>query len=344
MKTLQNGKDTRGRKNRTVKWYLIGVCVALSIVLSVTGIYLLMSEDSVEDTSGMSPAVIHSTEEAAKITSEEAEETTSIADMEHETAESIADMEYENAEAAHPREEPAPIAVKSIENLLRTAIQPIGNTMYVWGGGWNEEDTGAGVDAITMGVSPRWEEFAAKQDASYNYEKTKYQLRDGLDCSGYIGWCVYNVMEQENGKAGYVMKAREMAAVFAGYGWGEYCEAAQVSDWKAGDIMSMKGHVWMALGSCEDGSVVLVHASPPGVSLAGTLLSDGGRSEAVALAEQYMSTYFPEWYARFPDCSKKNSYLVQSAAMRWNRETLSDEEGLTEMDAAAVLRRIFEEQ
>lgn len=33
---------------------------------------------------------------------------------------------------------------KTLQNFLTIAIQPVGQTMYVWGGGWNEEDTGAG--------------------------------------------------------------------------------------------------------------------------------------------------------------------------------------------------------
>ena len=38
----------------------------------------------------------------------------------------------------------------TLENLLKTALLPIGNTMYIYGGGWNEEDTGAGIEAMTI--------------------------------------------------------------------------------------------------------------------------------------------------------------------------------------------------
>ena len=57
---------------------------------------------------------------------------------------------------------------RSIANLLITALQPVGNTMYIWGGGWNEEDTAAGVEAVTIGVSPRWAEFAKQQNDAYD--------------------------------------------------------------------------------------------------------------------------------------------------------------------------------
>ena len=229
----------------------------------------------------------------------------------------------------------------SIARLLQIAKAPLGQTMYVWGGGWNEEDTGAGADACTIGVSPRWAEFAAQQDASYDYDDTRYQIHDGLDCSGYMGWLVYNLLETEDGRQGYVTKATDMASDLAKRGFGEYTPAEEVTDWKAGDIMSMKGHVWMALGMCEDGSVVLLHASPPGVMLSGTRLSDGSVSQAELLANEYMSTYYPNWYERYPITVRDYEYLTKSSRMRWSEEVLSDEQGLRGMSAEEVLQWLF---
>ena len=250
--------------------------------------------------------------------------------------------------------------VRTISNLLVTALQPVGSTMYVWGGGWNEEDSGAGEETKRIGMSPRWKWFADKQDASYDFKKTRYQIHDGLDCSGYVGWVIYNVFEEYSGRAGYVMPASYMAWEFAGMGWGRYTPAEAVLDWKAGDIMGAKGHVWISLGMCEDGSVVLLHASPPGVSLCGTMSQvvekpgnvgqskdaqqPGGKSQAVLLAEKYMSKYYPEWYARYPNCSRDAAYLKKSARMRWCRNVLADPDGLREMNAAEVLKWLFEEK
>ncbi|MBQ8822607.1 MAG: hypothetical protein IJZ82_08195 [Lachnospiraceae bacterium] len=231
----------------------------------------------------------------------------------------------------------------SIANLLLLAKEPLGQTMYVWGGGWNEEDTGAGADACTMGVSPAWAIFAAEQDADYDYDDTRYQIHDGLDCSGYMGWLVYNVMETEDGRAGYVTKATDMAADFAVRGFGEFTPAEEVKDWQAGDIMSMKGHVWMALGMCEDGSVVLLHASPPGVMLSGTRLKDDTVSQAEMLANEYMSMYYPEWYERYPITVRDYDYLEKSSRMRWSEDVLSDEQGLRELSAEEVLQWLFAE-
>ena len=106
--------------------------------------------------------------------------------------------------------------------------------------------------------------------------------------------------------------------------------------------MSMKGHVWISLGMCGDGSVVLLHASPPGVLLCGTSLSDGSRSQAIELAESYMSAHYPDWYRKFPDCTRSASYLEDSSQMRWSLKVLSDEEGIQNMGAEKVLKRIFD--
>lgn len=231
---------------------------------------------------------------------------------------------------------------KSILGFLKTAAKPIGHTMYVWGGGWNEEDTGAGIEATTIGLGKNWAKFAAEQTAEYDYEETTYQIHDGLDCSGYIGWAIYNTLEDEDGQEGYVMSSTLMAKTFADMGFGSYVPAYDVTVWQAGDIMSMTGHAWIVVGSCSDGSVVMMHSSPPGVILCGTKLQNGRDSEAVRLAEKYMKEYFPEWYEKFPDCARDYSYLTGSSKMHWNRETLSDDEDLRHMSAGEVLKKIFE--
>lgn len=238
--------------------------------------------------------------------------------------------------------EEAGIKQSSLRGFLEAACLPVGQTMYVWGGGWNEEDTGAGTEAVTVGVSPVWEAFAATQDATYSMEETRYQIHDGLDCSGYVGWAVYNAMETENGKEGYVLSSTKMAKEFASRGLGEYIPAEELSNWQPGDVMSMKGHAWISLGMCEDGSVLLLHSSPPGVSFCGTKLADGSKSMAVLLAEHIMKTYYPEWYTRYPKCAASYSYLTKSSAMRWSREVLNDEEGFATMSAEQVISALFE--
>ncbi len=229
----------------------------------------------------------------------------------------------------------------SILDFLKIAIQPVGSTMYIWGGGWNEEDTAAGIEAVSLGVSLRWAEFASVQKSSYNYNTTRYQIHDGLDCSGYVGWAVYNVLESENGKAGYVMSATKMAKNFSNQGLGTYIPVSDLKEWKAGDIMSMNGHVWIVVGMCEDGSVLFLHSSPPGVMFSGTKLANGSKSQAVLLAEQIMKEHYPNWYARYPEVAREHNYLTTSSAMRWGRNVLSDDENICNMSAEEIVALLF---
>lgn len=102
----------------------------------------------------------------------------------------------------------------------------------------------------------------------------------------------------------------------------------------------MNGHVWLCLGKCSDGSVLLVHSSPPGVRVCGTQMTDGSASQAVYLAEKIMSICYPDWYQRYPDCEVNYSYLSSSSKLRWSSGTLIDAgsyQGMSADDIAAFL-------
>ena len=107
--------------------------------------------------------------------------------------------------------------------------------------------------------------------------------------------------------------------------------------------MSLRGgHVYIVLGQCSDGSVVLVHSSPKGVMITGTASRRGKKnSHAGKLAARYMKKYFPRWYRKYPDSSRGTSYLTDYSRMRWtlngNRSVLSDPDGLEGMNASQVL-------
>lgn len=225
---------------------------------------------------------------------------------------------------------------KTMQEFLKIAMEPVGQTMYVWGGGWNEEDTGAGIEATTLGLSSQWKIFFEQQSSNYDYQTTLYQIHDGLDCSGYVGWVIYNVMESESGQSGYVMKSQEMASTYASYGWGTFTPYSEVTDHKPGDIFSNEGHVYISLGTCDDGSVLLVHSSPPGVRLCGTLLASGESSKAVELASSIMSTHYPEWFEKYPSCEVDLSYLTNYDQFRWNADTLSDAQFIQNLSAEEI--------
>lgn len=238
----------------------------------------------------------------------------------------------------------------TIKNFLQTAIAPIGSTMYVWGGGWNKEDTGAGPGATRIGLSTAWRKFAGKQTASYNYKNYRYQINNGLDCSGFVGWSVYNVLNTTKNQKGYVYSSKKQAKKFANFGFGSYRTEKKVRDYKAGDIMSSTcsdcGHVWISLGQCEDGSVVLVHASPSGVQISGTVTAKGKKnSQAYKLAKKYMEKYYPAWTKKYPTLCKNSSYLTHYSQMRWTTKgkdvILSDPDGYQNMSAKEVLGDLF---
>lgn len=238
----------------------------------------------------------------------------------------------------------------TIKNFLTTALAPIGSTMYVWGGGWNKADTAAGPEAKRIGLSPEWRSFAQGKNSSYDYKNYRYKIHEGLDCSGYVGWSVYNILNTKKNKKGYVYSASKQAKKFSELGFGSYKGANEIKNYKAGDIMSSAckccGHVWIVVGECSDGSVVLLHSSPTGVQLNGTVTPKGRKdSQAVKLAKEYMKKYYKSWYQRYPRMDRGSSYLSHYGQMRWNTTgknvVLSDPDGYQDKNAEKVLEDLF---
>ena len=66
-------------------------------------------------------------------------------------------------------------------------------------------------------------------------------------------------METESGKEGYVGSSTKCARRLSELGLGEWTQDIGMPDtsnyyqMKPGDIMSINGHVWISLGTCEDG-------------------------------------------------------------------------------------------
>ena len=67
---------------------------------------------------------------------------------------------------------------RSLTDFLRTAMEPVGSTMYIWGGGWNSEDNGAR-------YVPVWE-YIRKFGKSPDPEKC-YRAICWPDSQEYIG-------------------------------------------------------------------------------------------------------------------------------------------------------------
>lgn len=225
--------------------------------------------------------------------------------------------------------------ISTIETFLQTALQPVGSTMYIWGGGWDDEDSAAGATSTQIGLYPQWTVFANQQDENYDFNEHRFERENGLDCSGYVGWVIYNIFESQNGQFGYVTPSTDMAENFANRGWGTLIENPK--EFLPGDIVSMEGHVWICLGTCADGSVLLVHSSPPGVSVCGTQLEEGKQSIAIELATTFMEQYFPDWQERYPNRTVPSTYLKNVSLMRWSSNTMTDAKDYQKLSGEEII-------
>lgn len=188
--------------------------------------------------------------------------------------------------------------------FIRTALKAAGSTMYVFGGGWNDEDTGAGREAVTIGLSGEWKNFFEGCKPDYDFKKAAAPRSAGLDCTGFIGWALYNTLERESGGRGYVFQSGSVGRELEEIGLGRRCESFRGC--AAGDILEKKGHAWIFLGSFPDGSVLILHSSPPGVQVNGA--PEG--SCAHCAADMYMRLFHPRWYEKFPVTHRGCDYLT----------------------------------
>lgn len=234
---------------------------------------------------------------------------------------------------------------KTIKSYLQIAMEPVGSTLYIWGGG---HDDYAGGDGVRIGVNPQWEDWFNKNGSGYDWTSYRYKYGYGLDCSGFVGWTTYNVMNTESNQRSYASTSTGMPSYYAGLGFGKYYGSTSAMEFTAGDVVSMSGHTWIVVGQCDDGSVVIVHATPPGVQISGTVAADGTRnSEARALAEEYMDEYFPEYHQKFNFSMGSMSYLKNVNRMQWDvtgTKYMSDPDGYTQMDAEEILEDLFENE
>jgi hypothetical protein len=110
-----------------------------------------------------------------------------------------------------------------------------------------------------------------------------------------------------------------------------------------GDVVSKSGHVWIVIGQCSDGSVVVIHATPPYIQLGGTVSSTGSiNSEAIELANEYMKMYYPVAYERYGVKVLDRSYLTGVNHFTWSSSILSDSEGYRRKKPAEILNDLFQ--
>ena len=154
--------------------------------------------------------------------------------------------------------------------------------------------------------------------------------------------------------------ARNLAKGLSDKGYGEYTKNLKSDtgnlDLKPADIVSISDHhVWISLGTCDDGSVVIAHCTPsksrtnnPGGGVQISAIGDSTDCEAYRLAKKYMSKYYPKWYDRYPIyLTDPNVYLAvdkgNAGRFRWSDNCLLDPERITDMTPEEVLKLLFNE-
>lgn len=231
-------------------------------------------------------------------------------------------------------------AIGTLTKFLKTMIQPVGNTLYVWGGGHDAWTDG---DGLRIGMNPKWEQFYNQQGASYNYTKHRYEYQNGLDCSGLVSWAVYNTYNTKSNQkeTAYSSTSTGFPAYLTNKGFGSHGKVSG-GTFTPGDVVSMTGHVWVVLGMCSDGSLVIVHATPPVVQISGTVNTAGStNSEAVKLANAYMKKYYSDAAGKYNLCIASKAYVNNVDRFQWSSSSMRDPDGLRNMTAAQVLEKLI---
>ena len=226
----------------------------------------------------------------------------------------------------------AQIGVRTVRNFLKNALLPLGNTLYIWGGGHTD------AEAESYGVNAQWKQFFNTQNSTYNYSDHLYEYGKVIDSSRYVGWTAHQVTKEYA-----TTTSTGMPAYFARKGWGTCVTGDTSQKFTPGDVVSKSGHVWIVIGQCSDGSVVVIHATPPYIQLGGTVSSTGSiNSEAIELANEYMKMYYPVAYERYGVKVLDRSYLTGVNHFTWSSSILSDSEGYRRKKPAEILNDLFQ--
>ena len=217
---------------------------------------------------------------------------------------------------------------RTIRGLLTNAVAPAGRVLYIWGGGHG------GIDTSKIGMLPGWTTFYnAHVSSSYNYDGYRWQYGMGLDCSGFVGWTVYNTLFTKDDVMDIDNTSTAIAADYISRGWCYHAEG-----FKPGDIVSRNGHVWISMGTCSDGSVLIMHSTPQGVQLSGT------EGKSLELASKYMTKISKSTGWPFPIKQYGAGYLEYVGKATWKVDgsgILTDPEGLQKKSAEQVCKIIF---
>ena len=278
--------------------------------------------------------------------------------------------------------------LRTLKNFIASAFQPVGTTLYVFGGGWDFQDIGSSYEARTIGISPDWVKFFDEQNSNYTYRddnnknNTYYPFNGfneyyyaGLECSGVVGWTIYNNLNKKslNGE-GYVTSATKMAKTLSDKNYGQWMHTVEGSTFskpnykllaeelKVGDILSTSGHVMIVLGKCDDGSFIIIHSTPSkskkgfpggGVQMSAVNPNESGstKCEAYYLCKEYMEKYFKKWSERYEVVVTSTSVVFDfndnhptTGIFHWNLNggIISDPDHYSTKTAKEILIDLFE--
>lgn len=262
---------------------------------------------------------------------------------------------------------------RTLKNFLATALAPTGKVLWVVGGGWNYDDTGADDAVRSIGMSQKWLDFFNSEDADYDlYDTWPVEGKNvfheqGLDTTSYVGWSIYNTLFDKNlVNDGFVYLPDKLVESLS-----DYCDFESAQDLSSktpseiaaslapGDFAIMPGqHVYIVVGSCKDGSLLISHMAmgtsttgAPGGSVQLNAVSEGGvECEASKLADSYMEKY-PEWTKRYSTMIKDiNLYMnfydyavdpEANGVLHWKKNILSDPEGYFKKSANEILIDLY---
>ena len=162
-------------------------------------------------------------------------------------------------------------------------------------------------------------------------------------CSGLVSWAVYNTYNTKSNQkeTAYSSTSTGFPAYLTNKGFGSHGKVSG-GTFTPGDVVSMTGHVWVVLGMCSDGSLVIVHATPPVVQISDTVNTAGStNSEAVKLAKAYMKKYYSDAAGKYNLCIASKAYVNNVDRFHWSSSSMRDPDGLRNMTAAQVLEKLI---
>lgn len=234
-------------------------------------------------------------------------------------------------------------SISTIKNYMTNAIAPMGSTLYIFGGGRDEYRPVRVNNSTRIGLHEEWREFfLSKKESTYIPDDYAYQRSLGIDCSGFVGFVNYNTFNTSDNQKSMVTKSGNTGDLLVSRGLGSYSTELSYDFYQAGDVMFRDGHVYIVVGQCSDGSVVVCHSSMMGVKLAATRDRNGNsRNQANALVKSYMSTYFQDYHKIDSGINTASDYLTNYKKFTWNSKALSDPDGYRNMPVEEVLKDLF---